>query len=76
MLDMYKLESGKLEFFFSKLDINDIFEHQPMGFLDKIPNGVEFIIETPPDNKLLIVFDRYSITQELNHFISNACKFT
>ncbi|MEG1089539.1 MAG: ATP-binding protein [Bacteroidales bacterium] len=75
VLDVSKLEAGKLDFVFSEFNINDIFEHQRAVFLDKIPKGIEFIINIP-NSGLLMVSDRYRITQVLNSLISNALKFT
>ncbi|MEG0518932.1 MAG: ATP-binding protein [Bacteroidales bacterium] len=75
VLDISKLESGKMDFVFSEFDMNDIFEHQYETFLHSIPIGVVFMKEIP-DSGLILRSDRYRISQVLNNLISNACKFT
>lgn len=75
ILDIEKIESGKMEFKFSEVDINELIRSclaQNQGLAEKYQVNFSFVT----DNSLpLISIDKDRIFQVLNNLISNAAKF-
>lgn len=77
ILDISKIESGKMQLFFSPLDV--------MAFADKIRNmftgtitgkGIAFNVETVDFTSRYMMGDEMRLTQVVTNLVSNASKFT
>lgn len=77
ILDISKIESGKMQLFNTTLDV--------FAFADKIRNmfngtvtgkGIDFCVETVDFTARYLVCDELRLTQVVTNFISNANKFT
>ena len=75
ILDISKIESGKLEFIYTKFSLNDIFEPQEHAFTLRADSGVKVIFENDGSN-YSIISEKTRLTQVLTNFLSNAIKFT
>ncbi|MCM1194714.1 MAG: ATP-binding protein [Corallococcus sp.] len=77
ILDISKIESGKMQLFNAQMDI--------MGFAEKIRNmfnttvtskGINFLVETVDISARYLVADEMRLTQVVTNLVSNANKFT
>ena len=75
ILDISKIESGKLEFIYTSFSLNEIFKPQEQAFLRRVNPGVEVIFENDGTN-YSIISEKTRLTQVLTNFLSNAIKFT
>ena len=79
ILDISKLESGKMQLFNTTIDINAFAEKIRSMFTGMITSkGVEFLVETvdfTPTSRYL-TGDELRLTQVVTNFVSNANKFT
>lgn len=75
ILDISKIESGKLEFVFTTFRLNEIFEPQQYAFSFRAEEGVEVLFENDGSD-YTIVSEKTRLTQVLTNFLSNAIKFT
>lgn len=75
LLDMEKIESGKMDFNFSTININELIDlciTQNKGLSDKYEVQFNF---NKDDNIPLVLADKDRIIQVLNNLMSNAAKF-
>ena len=75
ILDIEKIESGKMEFIFAEININDLIKdciNQNCGLESKYQVSFNF---TEATNLPLVSVDKDRIFQVLNNLISNAAKF-
>lgn len=75
ILDISKIESGKMEFVYSAFSLNEMFRAQEHAFALRATNGVKVIFETD-GNDYNIVSEKLRLTQVLINFLGNAIKFT
>lgn len=75
ILDISKIESGKLEFIYTNFSLNDLFKPQEHAFTLRAESGVKVIFEND-DNDYCIISEKTRLTQVLTNFLSNAIKFT
>lgn len=75
ILDISKIESGKLEFVYSTFSLNEIFKPQEHAFKLRADAGVEVVFETDGSD-YCIVSEKTRLTQVLTNFLANAIKFT
>lgn len=75
ILDISKIESGKLEFVQTTFRLNNIFEPQQAAFSLRAETGVKVIFENDGSD-YTIVSEKTRLTQVLTNFLSNAVKFT
>lgn len=75
ILDISKIESGKLEFIYTAFRLNEIFRPQEQAFALRAESGVKVIFETDGTD-YSIVAEKTRLTQVLINFLSNAIKFT
>ncbi|MBF0503554.1 MAG: HAMP domain-containing histidine kinase [Candidatus Omnitrophica bacterium] len=76
MLDISKIEKGKLELFKKNMDLRDVIKEVVSDLSQKIEKkGLKLKLELPAQ-PVEIVADRDKIIQVLINLVGNACKFT
>lgn len=77
ILDISKIEANTLEFIYSEVNLQDLFEEFSETIKYKLaPNpDVDIIVETLPEN-IVIYTERVRLLQVLFNLVSNAVKFT
>lgn len=76
ILDISKIESGKMELKREKIDLSRLITNVANDFAPKADaKGIKLILEVPKD-EIIINADRDKITQVLFNIINNAVKFT
>ncbi|WP_075557420.1 PAS domain-containing sensor histidine kinase [Parabacteroides timonensis] len=75
ILDISKIESGKLEFIYTNFSLNDLFKPQEHAFTLRAESEVKVIFENDGNN-YCIISEKTRLTQVLTNFLSNAIKFT
>ena len=75
ILDISKIESGKLEFVYTGFRLNEIFETQQQAFSLRADEGVKVIFENDGSD-YSIISEKTRLTQVITNFLSNAIKFT
>ena len=77
ILDLSKVEAGKLELEYRALDVPAVFREMEAIFAQKIAEkGIELIIEIDPSLPRALVLDETRLRQILLNIIGNAIKFT
>jgi PAS domain S-box-containing protein len=77
ILDLSKIEAGKLELSYSSLNIKHIFKEMEQIFSFKVKEkGVAFILDIAPELPEALVLDELRLRQILLNLIGNAVKFT
>ncbi len=77
VLDMSKIEAGKMEIESAPFVPNEIVRHiEPLHRLRAEEKGIEFDVLTSSGADLVWLGDQYRIQQILNNLLSNAIKFT
>ncbi|MEF9931360.1 MAG: HAMP domain-containing sensor histidine kinase [Bacteroidales bacterium] len=75
VLDMAKIEAGKLEFNMSEICVNELMNQLQQMFQMRVQNGVKVILDIPT-TEYYIKSERTRLTQVITNFLSNAVKFT
>lgn len=75
ILDMSKIEAGKLSIDKKVFNVNKIINNLYLTFKNKTKKNVKLYKKTPL-NELLIFNDDIRLTQVITNFLSNSCKFT
>lgn len=75
ILDLSKIEAGKMEFNFTYLNVKALSVQLTQTFKGKVKPNVKFICSLP-DNDCWIYSEKNRLTQVLTNFLSNACKYT
>lgn len=75
ILDISKIESGKLEFVYTTFSLNEMFKPQEHAFALRAEPGVKVIFEND-GNDYSIISEKTRLTQVITNFLSNAVKFT
>ena len=75
ILDISKIESGKMEFVYSHFSLREIFAPQQQAFSLRADPGVQVIFENDGSD-YSIYSEKTRLTQVLTNFLSNAIKFT
>jgi CheY-like chemotaxis protein/HAMP domain-containing protein len=77
ILDIAKVEEGKMQLVIESLDITDLAEHLRRNFEHVAQHrGLEFHVEVAPNTPSTLFTDRQRLEQVLRNFFSNAFKFT
>ncbi|MGH8492077.1 MAG: response regulator [Moraxellaceae bacterium] len=77
ILDISKVEEGKMELVIEALALNDLADHLRRNFEHVAQHrGLEFAVNIAPDTPAMIYTDRQRLEQVLRNFFSNAFKFT
>lgn len=75
ILDISKIESGKLEFIYTTFSLNEMFKPQEQAFQIRADKDVQVVYENDGID-YCIVSEKTRLTQVLTNFLSNAIKFT
>lgn len=75
ILDLSKIEAGKLDFIYSDINVSEMFNHLMQVFRDKTKPGVELICILP-EKPYVIHSEKNRLMQVMSNFLTNACKFT
>lgn len=75
VLDLSKIETGKLDFDMSKICVNELMVRLKQIFQLRVKIDVEIILDTPLA-ECYINSDNNRLTQVLTNFLSNAVKYT
>ena len=77
ILDLSKIEAGKMELHYKPIKLMLIFKEIETIFMPKVHNKeIEFFVDIPNDIPELILFDEVRIRQILLNLVGNAVKFT
>ncbi|MDP2228269.1 MAG: ATP-binding protein, partial [Moraxellaceae bacterium] len=77
ILDIAKVEEGKMQLVIEALEITDLAEHLRRNFEHVAQHrGLEFHVTVAPDTPTAMFTDRQRLEQVLRNFFSNALKFT
>ncbi|MDF2447031.1 MAG: chemotaxis protein CheY [Moraxellaceae bacterium] len=77
ILDISKVEEGKMQLVIESLDINDLADHFRRSFEHVAQHrGLEFKVDVAPGSPVTLFSDRQRLEQVLRNFFSNALKFT
>lgn len=75
VLDLSRIEAGKLDFNMSEISVNELMEQFKQMFQLRAQSSVEVIFDTPPV-KCSIVSEHNRLRQVITNFLSNAIKYT
>ena len=77
ILDLTKVETGKLELEYEAVDVNSIFLEMKHIFSQKIKDkGIDFIIDIDESLPSILILDEVRMRQVLLNIVGNAVKFT
>ncbi|MFC1555293.1 PAS domain S-box protein, partial [candidate division KSB1 bacterium] len=77
ILDLSKVEAGKLEFEYTVVDVVSVFDDMKQMFSHKVQEKeIDFIIEADPEIPKALILDENRLRQILINLIGNAVKFT
>jgi PAS domain S-box-containing protein len=76
MLDMAKIEAGKLELNFERVDLSGTIEDSIRMLSDRADNGGLELVVDAPEIPVSLMGDRRAIKQVLLNLLTNAIKFT
>lgn len=77
ILDLSKIEAGKITVSHEPINLNDFAQNISKGFMEQAKmKGLEFIFECESNLKTEILSDEKILSQILNNLLSNAVKFT
>lgn len=75
ILDLSKIEAGQMDFHFSEVNVSEVFLTLEKIFASRVKAGVKLICEVP-DVPVIMRSEKNRLTQVVNNFMTNACKFT
>lgn len=75
VLDLSRMESGKMEMNFAEHSLTELLIETHMVHSLKIPSGIELKLELPEEN-IMVMTDRNRFLQVMSNFVSNAIKNT
>ncbi len=77
ILDLSKVEAGKLDLEYSTVNIISVFKEMKQMFSRKIKDkGLDFLVDIDPDFPKALMLDETRLRQVLLNLIGNAVKFT
>ena len=76
ILDLSKIEAGKMEIFLESFDINELIKEVEATIHPLAENKSNKLIIDCPDNAGFMEADETRVRQMLHNLLSNACKFT
>ena len=75
ILDLSKIEAGQLDFNYTNVNLDEIFQNLYQVFQSRLKDGVRLICQLP-DESYTIHSEKNRLMQVLSNFLSNACKYT
>lgn len=75
ILDLSKIEAGYVDYSNTRFDLVSLFSDLEMAGQRRIKPGVRLICNTP-DRRCNVLLDKFRVSQIINNFLTNACKFT
>lgn len=75
ILDLSKIEAGKLDFTFSRINLSDLLCTLAHTFKERTKKGVTLECDLP-EKACTIYSEKTRLTQVITNFLTNACKFT
>lgn len=75
ILDLSKIEAGKMQFNYSDFDISEVLRDLQQVFIPRLEKGVQLICDIPYPH-YMIHSEKNRLTQVLSNLLSNAVKFT
>lgn len=75
ILDISKMEAGRLDFMYSDVNIPDIFHYLEHTYKFRLKKGVRLICILPEES-FFIYSEKNRLTQVISNLLSNACKYT
>ena len=76
LLDLSKIESGRMELDFTAVNLNDCFDHAARLLQEQATRARVLMRKSFPDNLPRIVADQRSLRQIMTNLLSNAIKYT
>lgn len=77
ILDLSKIESGKMELYYESVDIESIVQNMRGLFKEvALQKSIEFVINVAPETPVNIETDQMRLEQIIKNLLSNALKFT
>jgi PAS domain S-box-containing protein len=76
LLDLSKIESGRMELDFTAVNLNDSFDHASRLLQDQATRARVLMRKSFPDNLPRVVADQRSLRQIMINLLSNAIKYT
>lgn len=75
ILDITKIEAGRLDFIYSDVNLTDIFHYMEQTYKYRLKEGVRLLCMLPEES-FVIHSEKNRLTQVISNFLSNACKYT
>lgn len=75
ILDLSKIEAGYVDYSNTRFDIVSLFSDLEMAAQRRIKPDVRLICHTPHSH-CFVFLDKFRVSQLINNFLTNACKFT
>lgn len=75
ILDLSKIEAGKMRFVYSTFDISEVITDLQQVFIPRLNKGVKLVCDLP-NPTCLIHSEKNRLTQVISNLLSNAVKFT
>jgi signal transduction histidine kinase len=76
ILDLSKIEAGKMEIFLESFDVNNLIEEVKATMIPMAEKKSNELIIDCPENPGMMEADQTRVRQMLHNLLSNACKFT
>ncbi len=76
LLDLSKIESGRMELNFTAVNLNDCFDHASRQLQEQATRARVLMRKSFPENLPRIVADQRAMRQIMNNLLSNAIKYT
>lgn len=75
ILDLSKIEAGKMKFYYSDFDISEVMSDLKQVYMPRVAEGVQLVCNLPFAH-CTIHSEKNRLTQVLSNLLSNAAKFT
>lgn len=76
VLDLSKIESGKIDIYETTFNIKEVFEYIQDIYKSKLNKHINIIIDSDNNIPDILIGDEYKFKQILFNLVGNACKFT
>lgn len=76
ILDIAKIEAEQMDYVFSEVNLEEVFQQIYQMYQERMPKGVTLIKETDPSSPVTLVTEKSRMLQVIANFLNNAIKFT